>query len=89
MKLKRPKETLFDLWPGKRFGNFRFLPLFFVFGAGLEFFMINWHVGEVNFYRTFKKRRVEELAQKLLEKEDHKANRARAGFTEELLMKQD
>ncbi|KAH8258955.1 hypothetical protein KR044_004339 [Drosophila immigrans] len=46
-----------DSWPGKRrFGNYRFLPLFFVLGAALEFSMINWTVGETNFYRTFKRR---------------------------------
>jgi len=45
--------------PGKKtFGVYRFLPFFFLLGAGLEFSMINWTVGETNFYRTFKKRRV-------------------------------
>ena len=29
---------------------------FFILGAALEFSMINWTVGETNFYRTFKKR---------------------------------
>jgi hypothetical protein len=39
-----------DKWPGKKyFGIYRFLPIFFVLGAALEFSMINWHVGEVNF----------------------------------------
>lgn len=39
-----------DKWPGKRYlGMYRFLPMFFVLGAALEFSMINWHVGEVNF----------------------------------------
>lgn len=39
-----------DKIPGKRyFGIYRFLPFFFLAGAGLEFAMINWHVGEVNF----------------------------------------
>jgi len=45
--------------PGKKtFGIYRFLPFFFALGAGLEFTMINWTVGETNFYRTFKKRMV-------------------------------
>ena len=36
--------------PGKKtFGVFRFLPVFFFFGAGLEFTMIHWTVGETNF----------------------------------------
>jgi len=44
-------------FPGeKRFGVYRFLPCFFILGAALEFSMINWTVGETNFYRTFKKR---------------------------------
>jgi hypothetical protein len=38
--------------PGEqRFGSYRFLPFFFLTGAGLEFVMINWKVGpnQVNF----------------------------------------
>lgn len=38
--------------PGeKRFGNYRFLPLFFLFGASIEFLMINLKAGpgKVNF----------------------------------------
>jgi hypothetical protein len=38
--------------PGQRiFGNYRFLPIFFVVGGGIEFLMINWKVGpnQVNF----------------------------------------
>ncbi|OAD56561.1 hypothetical protein WN48_03248 [Eufriesea mexicana] len=42
--------------PGKAFGEFRFLPLFFVMGGVIEFLMIHWHVGEVNFYKTYKRR---------------------------------
>lgn len=43
-------QRFLDAWPGKRyFGMYRFLPIFFVLGASVEFAMINWHVGEVNF----------------------------------------
>lgn len=35
-------EILIEKWPGKRLGNYRFLPIFFALGAGLEFTMINW-----------------------------------------------
>lgn len=36
--------------PGEeRFGEYRFLPLFFLVGAGLEFFMINFRVNNVDF----------------------------------------
>lgn len=46
----RTLQKLLDKWPGKKyFGIYRFLPIFFVLGAALEFSMINWHVGEVNF----------------------------------------
>ncbi|CAG7724935.1 unnamed protein product [Allacma fusca] len=60
-----PQEFL-NAWPGKRtLGLYRFLPLFFVLGAALEFSMINWQVGEVNFYNTFKKRRAEEIVESI------------------------
>ena len=37
-------------WPGEKiFGIYRFLPLFFILGATLEFSMISWRVGETNF----------------------------------------
>ncbi|XP_069175288.1 ubiquinol-cytochrome c reductase complex assembly factor 5 [Procambarus clarkii] len=56
-------RRLLNKWPGKRtLGVYRFLPIFFGLGAALEFSMINWHVGEVNFYRTYKKRQAEKLA---------------------------
>ncbi|PNF34454.1 Small integral membrane protein 4 [Cryptotermes secundus] len=46
----RTLQKLLDKWPGKKYlGIYRFLPIFFVLGAALEFSMINWHVGEVNF----------------------------------------
>ena len=46
-----------DAFPGKKwFGLYRFLPFFFLLGASLEFSMINWTVGDVNFYKTYKKR---------------------------------
>ena len=48
-----------DKVPGKQlFGIYRFLPAWFILGAALEFSMINWTVGETNFYRTYKKRQV-------------------------------
>ncbi|GLH02676.1 Small integral membrane protein 4 [Gryllus bimaculatus] len=57
-------KTLLDKWPGKKYlGIYRFLPLFFALGAALEFSMINWQVGETNFYRTFKRRQARKLAE--------------------------
>lgn len=59
-------------WPGRKtFGIYRFLPLFFLCGATIEFSMINWQVGEVNFYKTYKKRKIQELVEERLNpKED-------------------
>jgi len=52
-----------NLVPGQRtFGIYRFLPFFFFLGAALEFSMINWTVGETNFYRVFKKSRAQYIA---------------------------
>ena len=43
--------------PGeKRFGLYRFLPIFFIFGASLEYLMIHLKAGpnQVNFCKKFK-----------------------------------
>jgi len=61
--VSRNLKILLSRWPGeKTFGVYRFLPIFFGIGAGLEFSMINWRVGETNFYSTFKRRRAQDLA---------------------------
>jgi len=66
----RTITSLLDKWPGKKtFGLYRFLPLFFLLGAALEFSMINWQVGQTNFYRTYKRRTAEDIALKSLETE--------------------
>ncbi|XP_057664662.1 small integral membrane protein 4 [Diorhabda carinulata] len=72
MKLYSPSfRNFLNKWPGKKyFGMYRFLPIFFVLGAALEFSMINWHVGEINFYRTFKKRQAKNLAEQEIEKDN-------------------
>lgn len=60
MRKPVPQSTitrLLDRVPGKKtFGIYRFLPLFFGLGAALEFSMINWTVGQTNFYSVYKKR---------------------------------
>ncbi|XP_004924874.1 small integral membrane protein 4 [Bombyx mandarina] len=62
-------QKLVNKWPGKRaFGIYRFLPIFFLLGASLEFSMINWKVGEVNFYNTFKKRQARDLIEEKIKK---------------------
>ena len=63
MKYRKVRKSflgrVLDSIPGKQiFGVYRFLPAWFVLGAALEFSMINWTVGETNFYRTYKKRQV-------------------------------
>lgn len=64
-------RQLLDAWPGKkRFGLYRFLPLFFGLGAALEFSMINWTVGETNFYRTYKRRQAKNIVEEKLHKEE-------------------
>lgn len=65
-KVMRKIRTFVNKMPGKRFKEFRFLPLCFVMGGVLEFLMIHWHVGEVNFYKTYKKRRIEEAVEQRL-----------------------
>lgn len=62
-------QKLVNKWPGKKtLGMYRFLPMFFILGAGLEFSMINWKVGEVNFYNTFKKRQAHEIVEEKIKK---------------------
>lgn len=56
--------------PGERvFGVFRFLPIFFLCGAALEFTMVKWEVNGINFYKTYKRRRAEEIAAQELYRE--------------------
>ena len=63
MSYKKFIRKVLRAWPGKKYlAEYRFLPVFFVGGAVLEYLMINWHVGEVNFYKSYKKRRVQEIA---------------------------
>lgn len=66
MRLKTKIRIWYHKLPGKALGEFRMLPLFFVMGAALEFTMIHWHVGEVNFYKTYKKNRINEEVERRL-----------------------
>lgn len=64
-------RKLVQKWPGKKtFGPYRFLPLFFIGGALLEFSMINWQVGQVNFYKVYKRRIVQEMVEDKLRKKE-------------------
>jgi len=64
----RGLTRFFDRWPGKeRFGVYRFLPAFVVIGAAVEFAMIKWRVGEVNFYSVYKRKQSHTIALQRLE----------------------
>lgn len=57
-------QQFFRKFPGRsRFGVYRFLPVFFLIGGAIEFCMIHWRVGDVNFYRTYKRKQIEELVE--------------------------
>ncbi|XP_077982395.1 ubiquinol-cytochrome c reductase complex assembly factor 5-like [Glandiceps talaboti] len=61
----RRLRRLLDKWPGKRvFGIYRFLPLFFVTGASLEWVMINARIapGGETFYDVNRRKKAERLA---------------------------
>ncbi|XP_076650324.1 ubiquinol-cytochrome c reductase complex assembly factor 5-like [Halictus rubicundus] len=64
--IKRKIRRWVNKVPFKFLGEFRLLPVCFVAGGLLEYVMIHWHVGEVNFYRTYKKRRIEEAVEERL-----------------------
>ncbi|KAG8194885.1 hypothetical protein JTE90_029176 [Oedothorax gibbosus] len=54
--------NLIHKFPGEKwFGFYRFLPIFFLSGAGLELTMIKWEFNGVNFYKTYKRRQAEEI----------------------------
>uniref|UniRef100_A0A2R5LNY0 Putative conserved protein with signal anchor n=1 Tax=Ornithodoros turicata TaxID=34597 RepID=A0A2R5LNY0_9ACAR len=60
MRRSRLLTRLLANWPGKRaFGPYRFLPIYFVLGAVVEFCMIKWEVGDVNFYKEYKRKLAE------------------------------
>lgn len=62
--------SLVSRWPGQqRFGDYAFLPAFFVSGALLELLMIKWTVKQVNFYTVYKRRVVEERAEEEVTRE--------------------
>ncbi|XP_012281522.1 small integral membrane protein 4 [Orussus abietinus] len=72
MLYSRRLKRIIRNWPGfKTFGEYCFLPVFFFLGAGIEFAMINWKPGQVNFYDVYKRKAVEKaVEQKLREQVD-------------------
>ncbi|XP_020722409.1 small integral membrane protein 4 [Bombus terrestris] len=73
--IKRTIRRTLNKMPGKSLGEFRFLPIMFLMGGLLEFVMIHWHVGEVNFYRTYKRRRIEEAVEQRLAEMNAQVNK--------------
>lgn len=70
MFYSRRLARFLDRWPGKkRFGIYRFLPVYFILGAMLEFSMINWRVGEANFYGVYKRKQAQKIALEQLREE--------------------
>ncbi|TMS15715.1 ubiquinol-cytochrome c reductase complex assembly factor 5 [Larimichthys crocea] len=49
-----------DLVPGKRrFGTYRFLPVFFCIGGVMEWIMINVRIGRETFYDVYRRKKSE------------------------------
>uniref|UniRef100_A0A6M2DJV1 Putative conserved protein with signal anchor n=1 Tax=Xenopsylla cheopis TaxID=163159 RepID=A0A6M2DJV1_XENCH len=64
-------QYFLNRWPGRRtFGIYRFLPIFFVAGAVLEFSMIKWQVGETNFYKVYKRNQARKIVATRLSQEN-------------------
>ncbi len=66
-KYRRNRKSLLKIivknWPLRRYlGVYAFMPLFFVIGAAIEYSMINWTVGQTNFYSVYKLNRARQLA---------------------------
>ncbi|XP_072305818.1 ubiquinol-cytochrome c reductase complex assembly factor 5 [Eucyclogobius newberryi] len=56
---------ILNLVPGKRrFGTYRFLPIFFCIGGVMEWIMINVRIGEETFYDVYRRKQSERAYQK-------------------------
>ncbi|XP_043934818.1 small integral membrane protein 4 [Protopterus annectens] len=61
-------KRFFQNIPGRKtFGIYRFMPFFFVLGAGMEWFMINVRIGQETFYDVYRRKRSEREYQEKLE----------------------
>lgn len=73
MVFSQQLKTILDKYPGKKFfGVYRFLPIFFVIGAAIEFSMINWWVGQTNFYKIYKVKQAKKIAKRRFDLECYK-----------------
>ncbi|CAG6021598.1 ubiquinol-cytochrome c reductase complex assembly factor 5 [Menidia menidia] len=52
-------KKLLDLFPGKRLGPYRFLPVFFCIGGIMEWIMINVRIGSETFYDVYRRKQSE------------------------------
>ncbi|KAI7794034.1 small integral membrane protein 4, partial [Triplophysa rosa] len=61
-------KYILSLVPGKRrFGTYRFLPLFFCIGGVMEWIMINVRIGRETFYDVYRRKRSEREYQQKIE----------------------
>jgi hypothetical protein len=75
-KYRRNRKSLLKIivknWPLRRYlGVYAFMPLFFVIGAAIEYSMINWTVGQTNFYSVYKLNRARQLATQQINLEEY------------------
>ncbi|KAJ0036671.1 hypothetical protein NQD34_005348 [Periophthalmus magnuspinnatus] len=58
-------KFILSLVPGKRrFGTYRFLPIFFCIGGVMEWIMINVRIGKETFYDVYRRKQSERAYQK-------------------------
>ncbi|XP_017343022.1 small integral membrane protein 4 [Ictalurus punctatus] len=61
-------KYILSLVPGKRrFGIYRFLPIFFCIGGVMEWVMINVRIGRETFYDVYRRKRSEREYQQKIE----------------------
>lgn len=58
----------------RRLGVYRFLPLFFVIGAGIELFMIKVRIGRETFYDVYVRKESERQLQRRTQEQQDKQN---------------
>ncbi|XP_076023223.1 ubiquinol-cytochrome c reductase complex assembly factor 5 [Genypterus blacodes] len=59
-KRRKNVQYLLSLVPGKRrFGTYRFLPIFFCVGGVMEWIMINVRIGQETFYDVYRRKQSE------------------------------
>uniref|UniRef100_A0A8D0BUW2 Ubiquinol-cytochrome c reductase complex assembly factor 5 n=1 Tax=Salvator merianae TaxID=96440 RepID=A0A8D0BUW2_SALMN len=68
MSVRHRIRQVVQMVPGKkRFGLYRFLPVFFILGGAMEWFMINVRLGKETFYDVYRRKRSERQYQQKME----------------------